>query len=124
MKKLVFFSLILFLIGCVSIGFIKDRIISPEVVGNKVIFRYESASANIVTVAGEFNGWEYKPEQYRAIRMKKVSETLWEAEVENIPAGRYQYKFVIDGQIWVLDPYNPYVVTDPSGNRNSLLIIR
>jgi 1,4-alpha-glucan branching enzyme len=124
MRKLLLFCITIIFSGCVTVEFIKNRIVSPEVVGNKVIFRYESASATFVTVAGEFNGWEYKPEQYRAIKMKKVSDTLWEAEVENIPPGRYQYKFVVDGQTWILDPYNPYVITDPSGNRNSLLIVR
>lgn len=101
---------------------IKDRIVSPEQVGDEIIFRLDAPSATVVTVAGEFNGWEYRPDQPRTIKLKKKN-SIWEVKVK-IPPGRYEYKFVIDHHTWILDPYNPYTVDDGRGNINSLLIVK
>lgn len=109
--------------GCASLDIVKERIVSPEVVGNRVTFYYDSISARSVSVAGEFNGWEYRPEQSRALIMKKNEKGIWQVTTE-IPPGRYQYKIVVDYQTWLTDPYNTNTIDDGTGNINSLLIVR
>ena len=47
----------------------------------------------------------------------------FEIRVEPLPAGRYQYKFVIDRVNWKPDPNNPQRVDDGYGGFNSLLIV-
>lgn len=112
--------------GCASFldNTVRERVESPvSVAGGKTTFYYVSDSARSVSVAGEFNGWEYRPEQPRAIIMKKNSRGVWEATAE-IPSGRYQYKIVIDYQTWITDPYNTNTVDDGTGNINSLLVVK
>jgi hypothetical protein len=38
----------------------------------------------------------------------------------NLPAGTYQYKFIVDGN-WLVDPNNPRSIHDRRGFHNSLL---
>lgn len=109
--------------GCATLDIVRDRIESPVIDGNKVVFYYDSDSAKSVSAAGEFNGWEYRPEQPRAIVMKRNEKGVWQASAEISP-GRYQYKIVIDYQTWITDPYNAKTVDDGTGNLNSLLVVK
>lgn len=111
------------LAACGTTGIIRDRLPPPSQTSKGILFQYYSPSARTVTVAGEFNNWEHKPDQSRAIKLKKDEDGIWQATVE-IPAGRYMYKYVIDYQTWILDPYNPYTIDDGTGNLNSLLIVK
>lgn len=106
-----------------SCAVLQDRVEPPGAVAGGTRFQLDSASARTVYVAGEFNGWESRPEQPRAVPLKKTERGLWEATVP-IPPGRYQYKFVIDNSIWIVDPNNPLTVDDGRGNVNSLVIVR
>lgn len=125
MKKIFLLISVCVFSSCTTLDFISDRIISPEQISSDtVVFRFKSSTARIVTIAGDFNGWEYRPDQPRTVKMKKQSSDLWIAEVKGLQPGRYQYKFVIDYQMWILDPNNPYTIDDGTGNRNSLLIVR
>lgn len=116
----ILYSLFSGFIGCASI---QQRLPPPYLHKGEIVFQYISPSARNVSVAGEFNGWEYKPDQSRAIRMKKNEQGIWEARAK-IESGRYQYKYVIDYQTWILDPNNPYTIDDGTGNLNSLLIVK
>jgi len=71
--------------------------------------------ARIVAVAGTFNGWNQS--QYLFER----SGNEWICRI-NLPPGKYQYKFIVDGN-WLVDPNNPTVVQDQRGFENSQLII-
>lgn len=115
-----FYFLLAAFTGCASI---QKRLPPPYIHKGEVVFQYISPSARNVSVAGEFNNWEYKPDQARAIRLKKNEQGIWEARAK-IVSGRYQYKYVIDYQSWILDPNNPYTVSDDAGNINSLLIVK
>jgi len=114
------FYLLPFFIGCASL---QERISQPTSSNGMVVFQYLSSSARNVSVAGEFNGWEYKSDQPRAIRLEKNEKEIWTATCK-IEPGRYQYKYVIDYQTWILDPANPYTIEDSAGNINSLLIVK
>lgn len=119
---LVFF--LFFTAGCATLDIVKDRIDSPVVgAGGPVVFYFDSTSARSVSVAGDFNGWEYRPEQPRAVIMKKNEAGVWQAAAE-VPPGRYQYKIVVDYQTWITDPYNTNTIDDGTGNINSLLVVK
>jgi len=125
-KKFVFYNLIffsVFFIGCATVDIVKDRLPPPTQTEKGVVFQLDAPSARTVTVAGEFNGWEYRPDQPRTIQMKKGGDGIWRATVK-IEPGRYQYKYVLDYQTWIIDPYNPYTIDDGTGNLNSLLIVK
>ncbi len=127
MKKLliIHYSLLItiFFAGCATVNIIRDRLPPPTQTEKGVLFQLDAPSARTVTIAGEFNGWEYKPDQPRTIHMKKEKDGIWRATVK-IEPGRYQYKYVLDYQTWIIDPYNPYTFDDGTGNLNSLLIVK
>jgi beta-lactamase regulating signal transducer with metallopeptidase domain len=85
----------------------------PSLRGN-VTFRLRGfANARVVAVAGEFNNWN----QSQFLFAREGGE--WVCRV-NLPAGTYQYKFIVDGD-WLTDPSNPRSVYDRRGIENSLL---
>jgi beta-lactamase regulating signal transducer with metallopeptidase domain len=86
---------------------------APSLTGN-VTFRLRGfGDARVVAVAGEFNNWN----QSQFLFSKEGGE--WVCRV-NLPAGTYQYKFIVDGN-WLTDPGNPKIVHDRRGIENSLL---
>ncbi len=89
----------------------------PTVVGNKIKFSYYDPNASTVNLAGSFNGWNKDSNP-----MVKDSEGLWTIEIELSP-GTYQYKFVIDGNSWVEDPYGFDYTDDGYGGFNSVITI-
>ena len=62
-----------------------------------VRFTCEAADVDSVFVAGTFNDWN--PEEFPLVRKEKGH---WEATLD-LKAGRYEYKFVVDGN-WVCMP--------------------
>ena len=88
----------------------------PSREGN-VVFRLRGfAAARIVAVAGTFNGWNQS--QYLFER----AGDEWICKLP-LPAGTYQYKFIVDGN-WLVDPTNPTIVRDRRGFENSQLVVR
>ena len=83
----------------------------------KVAFVLPRADANHVALSGEFNGWSPS-----ATPMKRCADGHWEAVVELGP-GRYQYKFIVDGQ-WICDPQARENVWNPHGTQNSVVEVR
>jgi chromosome partitioning protein len=74
--------------------------------------------AETVQIAGDFNNWQ--PEQ---TLLKKVGEDgAWQAKLE-LPAGRYRYRLVVDGQ-WQQDPYNEWTEMNPYGDLNSVVEVK
>lgn len=60
-------------------------------------FTCESPDAATVFLAGSFNGWDPQ-----ANAMSRTAEGLWRTKVPLV-AGRYEFKFVIDGR-WCCKP--------------------
>ena len=81
----------------------------------QVVFTYDSAQAQSVHVAGEFNGWNTT-----ALPMKKSEAGQWTASTMLGP-GHYGYKLVVDG-VWTMDPLNPHTKVVGKGT-NSLLVV-
>jgi hypothetical protein len=87
---------------------------SPKI---KVTFVLPISDAKRVSLAGEFNGWS--PD---ATPMKRHDDGHWETTVELAP-GRYEYKFVRDGE-WIPDLLAHENVWNQQGTLNSVVEVR
>lgn len=72
-------------------------------------------NARQVILAGDFNRWNQDE-----LKMQKTMNG-WEFS-HILPAGNYQYKFIVDGE-WITDPANPYFA-EQGGEKNSLFSIK
>lgn len=66
-----------------------------------------------VALAGEFNGWTAHSLPLNC------SNGTWHLSLD-LPPGVHQYKFVVNGQNWILNPQGDSVLT-PHGERNSVI---
>ena len=89
----------------------------PYVQDDHAAFLYRGP-ADSVAIAGDFNGWNPAQESWQA---KQLAGTdLWMLE-KSFPAdARVDYKIVIDGAIWTLDPSNPLQVMSGFGPNSEL----
>lgn len=78
-----------------------------------VEFQLNAPQASKVTLTGSFNSWSTN-----GIRMLKGKNGVWKANV-NLKPGRYEYKFIVDGQWWT-DPANKNTSTNSYGSINSV----
>jgi len=88
---------------------------SPEVLSNGVRYFYHDPTALSISVAGSFNHWN--PEINRL--SGPDASGIWTILLPLQP-GRYEYRFVVNGSNWVLDPSAPSV-DDGMGDRNSIV---
>jgi hypothetical protein len=82
-----------------------------------VIFALLEPEAKLVSLCGDFNGWAS-----HATPMKRHGDGHWETTVALAP-GRYQYKFVVDGE-WIADPAAQKSVPNEHGSLNSVIEVR
>jgi chromosome partitioning protein len=90
-----------------------NTVLMPEIEGDRVRFVYQDGAAEQVHIAGTFNDWQPEP--------CEQAGDAWERRI-SVPAGTYQYRFVVDGR-WVADPRNPVKVADAFGGHNSVFEI-
>lgn len=84
----------------------------------EVEFVLECTGAEQVYVCGDFNRW-----QPACLRMVGRPETgLWQKRI-TLPAGRHEYKFIVDGK-WVHDPDARENVPNVYGSLNSVLEVQ
>jgi hypothetical protein len=83
----------------------------------KTVFTLKAPAAKQVLVCGEFNGWQ--PE---AAPMTRRADGTWETSLALHP-GRYQYKFVVDGN-WIHDPNAKINVPNEHHSLNSVIEVR
>ncbi|MCB0826418.1 MAG: alpha-glycosidase [Armatimonadetes bacterium] len=69
-----------------------------------------------VNVAGTFNGWNKDADPM----VRDAGSNTWRRKV-TLPMGEHQYKFVLNGEEWILDPANKRTFTDGGGHTNSVL---
>ena len=74
-----------------------------------IVFSFFAPEARTVQLAGNFNSWN--PDREPLFNLSGCG--LWEKTV-NLPPGRYEYKYVVDGN-WILDPANPATTHGPLG---------
>ena len=82
-----------------------------------VKFNLPDLGAKRVLLSGDFNDWSL-----RATPMNRQADGHWETTLALAP-GRYQYKFVVDGQ-WIPDPNAHEQVNNQHGTLNSVVEVR
>lgn len=81
-------------------------------------FSLYAPQARSVALIGDFNGWGSTAE----VKLKPAANGMWSVAV-SLPAGRYQYAFLLDGQRWVTDPRAERRVNDDFGRQNAVITI-
>jgi len=87
-------------------------------INDAVVFVTLYPRAKSVQLAGDFNNWQ--PEK---TPMQKVNDNgVWQTKLK-LPAGKYRYRLVVDGQ-WQQDPYNEWTEPNPYGDLNSVVEVK
>lgn len=86
----------------------------PALEEQEMILTLFAPQAREVAVAGGFNNW--RPE---ATPLRDTGAGEWAVRLP-LRSGRYEYRFVVDGQ-WVDDPRASQRVASPYGGTNSVL---
>jgi 1,4-alpha-glucan branching enzyme len=82
----------------------------------RVAFTLAAPGAKVVAVAGSFCGWDPA-----AHLLKRDGKGAWKGSLLLAP-GRYEYRFVVDGQ-WCDDPSCPDRVANVHGSHNCVLSV-
>src|SRR5215813_11863073 len=90
----------------------------PRVENGRLMFVFHDDSAHSVSVAGDFNGWSQT-----ATPLKRNGSGLWFTQIAIPRVGRFEYKFIINGQRWIEDPSNGMKAPNNYGGLNSVLVI-
>jgi chromosome partitioning protein len=87
-------------------------------INDAVVFVTLYPRAHSVQIAGDFNNW-----QPSKTPLKKVGNSgVWQTKIK-LPAGKYRYRLVVDGQ-WQQDPYNETTESNPFGGFNSVVEVK
>jgi len=87
-------------------------------INDAVVFVTLYPRAHSVQIAGDFNSW-----QPSKTPLQKVGGSgIWQTKIK-LPAGKYRYRLVVDGQ-WQQDPYNEITETNPFGGFNSVVEVK
>jgi alpha-amylase/alpha-mannosidase (GH57 family) len=90
----------------------------PSMINNLVRFTYRGTDASSVSLVGDFNGWTVGEDP-----MHRDSSGAWSA-TRRLSPGLFQYKFVIDGERYILDPGNPVAIENYNkSSRNSIFAL-
>jgi 1,4-alpha-glucan branching enzyme len=81
----------------------------------RVTFSLEPTPAEMVQLAGDFNGW--RPET----ALKRQKDGSWKAALELVPGQRYEFRYLIDGARWANDPAADAYVANPYGAHNCVV---
>lgn len=91
---------------------------TPIPLTGTVIVTFELPSclwATKVSVAGDFNGWNTT-----STPMRQERDGVWRARVELAAGGRFQFRYLIDGQ-WQTDYHADGNVTNEYNTENSVV---
>jgi len=98
MKLLLSLALV-FACTCTAFAQRSAPVISPDIQDDhSVTFRLRAPKSQSVALRGQ---WEKEPAE-----MTKDAEGLWTLTVPNVPAGVWEYSFIVDG-LTMIDPVNP-----------------
>ena len=82
----------------------------------QVQFVLVAPAAHRVAVVGDFNDWD------SAAAPLESSGGVWSRQLD-IPLGRHDYAFVVDGERWMRDPNAPQAPADEFGSGYSVLVV-
>jgi enterochelin esterase-like enzyme len=88
----------------------------PIAQSDTAYFVYTSNSAHTVLIAGDFNGWNPGAATMQAI---EGSDMYYLRQIFHRDA-RLDYKYVVNGSNWILDPRNPNTVSGGYGANSEL----
>ena len=91
----------------------------PQVTPDGILYALDEDNAGRVELFGSWNGWKGP-----GLLAAETEPGLWMIYQDLLPAGVYHYKFLIDGQHWLLDPSNRARIPDEGGSLNSVLIVQ
>ncbi len=91
---------------------------APGPNGNSLQFSLYAPQARSVALIGDFNGWGSTTK----VRLVPSGNGMWSVVVP-LPAGRYQYAFLVNGERWVTDPRAEQHVKDDFGRQNAVVTI-
>lgn len=89
---------------------------SKKTQNRRITFKLEASEAKEATLVGDFNSWDFKKHT-----MKKDDKGRW-TKIVTLAPGRYEYKFLVDGQ-WQNDPNNDQMVANSFGTLNNILTV-
>jgi len=101
-----------------SIPLVPTQSASPHIFKNYVTFTYFDPEAERVDVVGDFNQW-----QEGVTPMVREANGQWKVTKEFFLPGRYHYKFLVNGTVWVHDPANSQQENDGYNGHNSIFSI-
>jgi 1,4-alpha-glucan branching enzyme len=87
----------------------------PLITDDAVRFVFHDRDARSVAVLGSWNQW-HSP----GVPARRSAAGVWQACVARPAAGRYTYKFLLDGTRWLPDPANPQRMVNDEGQINSV----
>lgn len=90
---------------------------SPQLTAGAVDFLLHDHRSRQVSVLGSWNDWD-RP----GLPADELEPGLWRASLPRPRRGQHQYKFVLDGTVWLADPANPTRAHDGHGAWNSLFV--
>ena len=90
----------------------------PTIHEEGVRFTFYSTRVNSVAIAGSFNNWSSTADPL----FDREGTGMWTIMLP-LTSGRYEYKFVIDGEKWISDPGNSDLVDDGFGGNNSVIVV-
>jgi 1,4-alpha-glucan branching enzyme len=82
----------------------------------RITFRLEALEANEAVLVGDFNSWDASKH-----RMKRDDKGKW-TKIVTLAPGRYEYKFLVDGQ-WQNDPSNDQMIPNSFGTLNNIMTV-
>jgi len=88
----------------------------PQSVAGGVKFMFFAPKAHKVMIVGDFNNWSTTADPM----YDREEKGLWSITLPLQP-GRYEYKFLVDGEKWVGDLANTKKVKDGFGASNSVV---
>ncbi|MGA1867806.1 MAG: AAA family ATPase [bacterium] len=90
----------------------RKEIKPPVITREGVLFTCYAPQAKSVRLVANFNEWNQ--EQMPLFNIE--GDGIWQ-KIVPLKEGKYQYKFVIDGE-WMKDPINPNIVSSPFGENS------
>jgi len=91
----------------------------PQITPQGVRFSLYSTKVKTVNIAGTFNNWSMTADPL----YDREGSGMWTI-VLPLPPGKYEYKFIIDGEEWIPDPANPTTTDDGFGGYNSVISVK
>lgn len=79
-------------------------------------FRFHADPGKKIFIANTFNAWEPKKSRLKENAADEYSAVLL------LPAGRHEYKFVVDDE-WCMDPWNPETIPNDHGSTNNVIVV-